>query len=101
VVKVGSDVEYLMREIIPRVPVGVHIHIHDVLWPFEYPEAWLRGGRAWNEAYAVMHFLQFNKSFQIDVFNSFLSLHHPELFADALPDFLSETGGSLWLRRIA
>ena len=50
VTKIGSDVNYLLFEILPRLKPGVVVHVHDVMWPFEYPKEWLMEGRAWNEA---------------------------------------------------
>ncbi len=51
VVKTGSDAHYLITRVLPIVPVGVYIHIHDIFWAFEYPDEWVYEGRAWNEAY--------------------------------------------------
>lgn len=57
VAKTGSDVNYYLFEILPRLSSGVIIHIHDILYPFEYPEAWvIDDQRSWNEAYAVRAF---------------------------------------------
>ena len=48
--KTGSDVNYLFFEVIPRLPEGVLIHIHDIFLPAEYPKTWiLNEGRSWNE----------------------------------------------------
>jgi hypothetical protein len=52
------------------------IHFHDVFWPFEYPEQWIHGGRAWNENYILKAFLQFNASFKVLFFNSYIATHH-------------------------
>jgi len=60
VIKTQSDVNWVLFEILPRLTPGVLIHIHDVFYPFEYPPEWVYQGRAWNEAYAVRAFLQFN-----------------------------------------
>jgi hypothetical protein len=75
------------------------VHFHDVFWPFEYPEEWIQRGRAWNEAYVVRAFLQFNESFRILFFNSYLSIHHTASVAKELPRMMENPGGSLWLRR--
>jgi predicted O-methyltransferase YrrM len=87
VAKVGSDVVFLLSEILPILPTGVLIHIHDICWPFEYPEDWILSGRAWNEAYLVKAFLQFNHSFEILLFNSYLGFHHQDLMKQCLPFF--------------
>jgi predicted O-methyltransferase YrrM len=99
VVKVGSDVVLLLTEILPTLRKGVIVHIHDIYWPFEYPEAWILQGTAWNEAYLVKAFLQFNSSFEILLFNSYLALHHQDLMKECLPQFLPDGGSSLWIRR--
>ncbi len=99
VAKVGSDVVFLLTEILPVLRKGVIIHIHDIFWPFEYPEDWVFSGTAWNEAYLVKAFLQFNDSFEIILFNSYLATHHQELMKERLPLFLSNSGSSLWLRK--
>lgn len=40
----GTDVDLLFGQIIPSLPSGVLVHIHDIFLPFAYPEAWrLRG----------------------------------------------------------
>src|SRR5215813_6428814 len=46
VLKIGSDVHYLLTEVLPRLRPGVYVHVHDVFYPFEYPEEWLVEGRA-------------------------------------------------------
>ena len=66
--KIGSDVNYFLFEIFPRLASGVFIHIHDIFYPFEYPAEWLFDGVAWNEAYLLRAFLQFNSEFQIEFF---------------------------------
>lgn len=97
--KVGSDVVFLLTEILPMLQTGVLIHIHDICWPFEYPEDWVLSGRAWDEAYLVKAFLQFNSSFQILLFNSYLGFHHQDLMKQYLPLFLLDPGGGLWIRK--
>ncbi|HEY6474150.1 MAG TPA: class I SAM-dependent methyltransferase, partial [Acidimicrobiales bacterium] len=41
VVKTGSDAHHLITRVLPMVPVGVYIHIHDIFWAFEYPKEWV------------------------------------------------------------
>ena len=99
--KINSDVNWTVFEIMPRLKPGVIIHIHDIYWPFDYPEEWIQEGRAWTEVYLVRAFLQFNDAFQILYFNSFL---HPKMretvFAPDGVDIGANDGGSLWLVRV-
>jgi predicted O-methyltransferase YrrM len=99
VAKVGSDVGYLLGEVLPLLKKGVIVHIHDIYWPFEYPEDWVLSGKAWNEAYMVKAFLQFNNCFEIILFNSYLATHQQKLMQECLPLFLPDGGSGLWLRK--
>ncbi|MCI0679654.1 MAG: class I SAM-dependent methyltransferase [Actinobacteria bacterium] len=84
VVKVGSDVHRIVFEILPALVSGVIIHFHDIFWPFEYPEEWIRDGRAWNEAYVLEALLSDNPHYEILYFSS----------------LMGRDGGSLWLRKV-
>ena len=100
VVKIGSDVAHIMFNILPELQPGVLIHFDDIFWPFEYPEEWLLEGRAWNEAYFLRSFLQFNSAFEIMYFPSYIAEHHAEVLLEKMPLCL-EGGreGSLWLKK--
>ncbi|MCX7086642.1 MAG: class I SAM-dependent methyltransferase [Methylococcales bacterium] len=64
--KVGSDVNYLFFEVLPRLKKGVMVHIHDIFLPDEYPKVWvIDQGRNWNEQYLLRAFLQFNTDWKI------------------------------------
>ena len=97
--KTGSDVNHLFFEVLPRLRPGVIVHVHDIIYPFEYHEGWVREGRAWNEAYLLRAFLQFNQTFQIILFNSYLGLVHGERLTRNMPLVMRNPGGSLWMRR--
>ena len=93
--KTGSDVNYALFSVLPSLQPGVFIHFHDIFYPFEYPEAWVREGRAWNEAYALRAFLQYNRSFEIVLFNTFLEQFHEEWFTREMPLCLRDRSGRL------
>lgn len=99
VAKIGSDVNYLFFEILPALAPGVYVHIHDILYPFEYPAAWVYEGRAWNEAYLLHAFLQYNPTFSIQFFNTYLEQVHEPWFRQEMPLCLKDPGGSIWLRK--
>lgn len=63
--KTGSDVNYIVFEILPILKSGVIIHFHDIFYPFEYPQEWVYQGRGWNESYILRAFLQYNNTFEI------------------------------------
>jgi hypothetical protein len=95
--KVGSDVNYLFFEILPRLAKGVLVHIHDIFYPFGYPKEWILEGRSWNEAFVLRAFLQYNTGFEIVLFSNYLATVHNDLTTTLLPE-LALDGGSIWLR---
>jgi hypothetical protein len=100
VAKVGSDVNCILFDILPRLSQGVFVHFHDMFYPFEYPKEWIEEGRFWNEDYIVRAFLQFNSAFQIRIWNQFLGAFHPEKLLESMPLCMKNTGGGLWLQRV-
>jgi predicted O-methyltransferase YrrM len=97
--KTGSDVNYLVFDVLPALNRGVHVHFHDVFYPFEYPKEWVMGGRSWNEQYVLRAFLQYNAAFSLTMMNTYLQRFHPERFAAGMPLCLRNTGGSLWIEK--
>src|SRR5689334_13638545 len=51
----GSDVDLLFSRILPRLPAGVIVHIHDIFLPLDYPPVW--GWRAYNEQLGALPLL--------------------------------------------
>jgi hypothetical protein len=106
--KTGSDVNRLVFEVLPRLATGVHIHIHDVHYPFEYPEGWVEHGWAWNETFLVRAFLQYNRSFSVEFFTDMLRKRGAPPLALDFKLLLESPGvtnprmsppGSLWIRK--
>jgi hypothetical protein len=97
--RVAGEVNYYMFEILPILKPGVIIHIHDIFNGFEYPREWIYSGKSWSEAYLLRAFLQYNKSFEIVLFNTFLEYFHADFFRDHMPLCLINEGGSIWLRK--
>jgi predicted O-methyltransferase YrrM len=97
--KVGSDVNRIFFEILPRLQKGVLVHVHDVFFPFEYPQAWLQRGWVWNEQYLLHAFLQFNRQFAIRLFTHFLIDRDRDWFSRHMADCLKNPGGCIWLEK--
>ena len=98
VVKTGSDVNYILFEILPFLNNGVLIHFHDVFYPFEYPKDWVFQGRNWNEDYFLKAFLMYNRNFKIKLFSHYLHECHKEVFKE-MPLTYKNKGGNLWLEK--
>ena len=100
--KAGSDLNYIMFDILPSLNKGVIIHFHDIFYPLEYPKDLLANGDGFggNEAYILRAFLMYNDAFQIFSFNTFLEQFHKEWFEKNMPLCLKNLGGSIWMRKI-
>lgn len=96
--RVGSDVNYLLLDVLPSLPDGVHVQVHDIFYPFEYPREWVYRGRAWNENYLLRACLMNNDRLRITWFNSYLGALHRSRVSAALPHWGTDPGGSIWLR---
>lgn len=97
--KIGSDVNRIFFDILPRLKSGVYIHFHDIFYPFEYPKEWIYEGRAWNEAYLLRAFLQYNNKFEIQFFNTLLEHFYRDIFFSDMPLCLKNPGGSIWIKK--
>ena len=101
VAKAGSDVNFHMFEVLPRLKPGVFIHIHDVFYPFEYPEDWFfKENRSWTELYVLRAFLTHNDRYRIVFLNDFMHREHRAAVERALPLFSRNPGGALWLQKV-
>lgn len=98
--KTNSDVNLIFSKILPNLKKGVYIHFHDIFYPFEYPKEWVYQGRAWNEAYILKAFLQYNDNFKIKFFNSFFGKFYSDKLAKYTPLCLKNTGGSIWIQKV-
>jgi predicted O-methyltransferase YrrM len=73
--KPGSDVNYLLTEILPLLNEGVIVHFHDIYYPFEYTREYLLELKlVWNEVYSLHNFLLFNNHFKILFFSDYMRL---------------------------
>lgn len=89
IIRPQGDVLFEYLDILPRLAPGVHVHVHDVFTPFDYPEDWILGrGLLWNEQYLMEALLSMNDSYRILFASYWMSRRDPGVVA-ALP----------WLRR--
>ncbi len=99
-VKVGGDVNYLFLEVLPRLNPGVIVHIHDILFPYDYRRDWVMDElRFWNEQYLLQAFVTFNSEFDVLFCNSYLADRYLEDVKATFPKSPWWGGGSFWMRR--
>jgi hypothetical protein len=105
-VRTGSDVNYLILDVLPRLARGVVIHFHDIPLPYEYQKVYFTNPAFrmfWTEAYLLQAFLIYNSEFEILLAMEYLMREHMNVFCAAFPYFDLEknwaNSGSFWVRR--
>ncbi len=99
--KTGSDVNHLFLRILPRIPKGVIVHVHDICLPYEYPKAWSEDVLCyWNEQYVLAALLANSAKYEILVGVYFLQRTDIEALRPYVPSVqgVFPGGGSIWLR---
>lgn len=95
----GSDVDRIFGDMLPRLPAGVLVHVHDIVLPDAYPAAW--EWRGYNEATVVAALL--GAGGHDLVFSShWVASRRPDWIARGIVGRLPLAAGaretSLWLR---
>jgi predicted O-methyltransferase YrrM len=102
--RIGGDVQYEYREIIPSLRTGVLVHSHDIFLPAEYLKDMVMERKLfWGEQYLLQAFLAFNDSFSVLWAGSYMHLKHPEELEAAFPSYNRDRCWpcSFWMRRVA
>lgn len=105
VLRAMGDVECEFLRILPLVPPGVIVHVHDIFTPRDYPAEWICDQRRfWTEQYLLEAFLSFNDAFEVLL--ALNDLHHRGLreLRRAFPVLAAKPAsspGSFWIRRKA
>jgi hypothetical protein len=100
VVKLGSDVNHIVLQILPRLKPGVIVHVHDIFIPYEYPRQWPeKFGLFWNEQYLVHAFLAMNPGYEILFSVSALHRDRTDALRAMVPSAIPGGGSGFWIRR--
>ena len=105
-VRTGSDVNFLILDILPRLSPGVLIHFHDIPMPYEYSEIYFTNPSFrmfWTESYLLQAFLACNLQFEIILAMSYLTMEYRGILCQAFPHYNidrdPEVSGSFWIRK--
>ena len=86
-VKPGSDVNYLILEILPRLSPGVIVHFHDISLPYNYPPQVLQTFFQWDETSLLQAFLIHNNKAKLLFCLSQLHYERKDVLKDVFPDY--------------
>jgi predicted O-methyltransferase YrrM len=111
IVRLDGDVPYLFLEVLPALPSGPLIHIHDIPFPYHCPypaDHWVYRGvwpMWWNESMLLHALLCGNKQFAVSLSTPLIRYHDEDFLKQLIPDYQPideepNTFSSIWLRRV-
>lgn len=103
ITKTGSDLNFILFNILPILKKGVLIHFHDVFYPFDYPKSWILDEKFyWNEPYILRAFMMYNSQFKLLFFNSAAHKFHLDYLKSQMPETLKdhENSGAIWIKKV-
>ncbi|MGH6931816.1 MAG: class I SAM-dependent methyltransferase [Dongiaceae bacterium] len=98
----GTDVDFLLNDIVPRLPVGALLHFHDIFLPDDYPSQWR--WRGYSEQLGVATLLN-SGQWQVLFASHYAATRLADHVATSVAGWLPLPSGafesSLWLERRA
>ena len=97
----GSDVDFLLNQVLPSLPDGVFVHFHDIFLPDTYPADWQ--WRGYNEQTAVAGLVTSGRFRPVFASHYVAKVHQSTLKTSPLAVFTENAGApasSLWLQKI-
>jgi len=97
----GSDVDFLINRLLPSLPPGVLVHLHDIFLPDDYPAEW--DWRGYNEQLAVAALVA-GGDWQVRFASHYVATRLADAVAAsavaALPLGAGARESSLWIERL-
>jgi hypothetical protein len=93
----GNDCVALFLRLLPMLPSGILIHVHDIFLPYDYPRWWMEEALGCSEQYIVQAMLM------ADVFEvlwaSHYLLHSEQRLSKLIPRASAHNAASLWVKK--
>ena len=101
-IRPGGDVLFEYLQLLPTLPSGVVVHIHDIFTPFDYPDQWIRQDvQFWNEQYLLEAFLTHNREWKVLLAANMMKHSSFDLLKSKCPHLTtSNEPGSFYMQRV-
>jgi hypothetical protein len=103
VTKMGGDIPFLFCQILPHLPAGILVHVHDIFTPFDYSANY--GRRFYTEQYVLQALLANSSKFSVRFSACAMSRENPaEMQAVFGPQVGNDPlfiGASFWMDAVA
>ena len=87
-VKPGSEVNYLIHEVLPRLRPGVWVHFHDIYFPYDYTRDTLDGDMLFPQESSLLYaFLTGNSRFRVEASLSMVHYSMPDALRAVIPKY--------------
>jgi hypothetical protein len=100
VCRTDGDAPFLYCRLLPALPVGVLVHIHDIFVPFDYPDNYFE--RFYTEQYLLHTLLANSQKFEVLLATHYLSREYREAAQAAFGPHIGENlrffGASFWMK---
>ena len=114
-VKPGSEVNFLIHEVLPRLAPGVWVHFHDIYFPYDYSRHTTSDDLFFAQETALLYaFLTGNPGYCVEICLSMIHYTCPDALRGLIPKYNPDaqadglsagTGGhfpsSIWLRTVS
>ena len=98
VCRARGDIPKLFCELVPKLPPGVVVHVHDIFLPYEYPTN--IDSLLWTEQYTLAALLSGSPKYKVAFTSHFMSRQHPQEMQAAFGPLVGQDpllfGGSFW-----
>jgi hypothetical protein len=98
VTRCGGDIPYLYNVLLPDVPAGTVVHVHDVFLPYDYPIQYQK--RLYTEQYVLHALLAHGERYRVVFATHCMSRQHPDAMRAAFGDIVAREdpyyGASFW-----
>jgi Methyltransferase domain len=87
-VKPGSEVNYLIHEVLPRLKPGVWVHFHDIYFPYDYTRDALDSDMLFPQESSLLYaFLTGNSRFRLEASLSMIHYARPDALRTLIPKY--------------
>jgi hypothetical protein len=91
-VKTGSDANFLILEVLPRLRPGVIVHFHDIYLPYDYQRDALDSFWQWQETVLLHAFLIGNRGVRVLFSLGQLHYERPDALERTFPEYRAQRG---------
>ena len=102
ILRTGGDLPFLYCDLVPSLPSGVAVHVHDIYLPFDYSQ--LGADLWWTEQYLLLALLSHSPRYRVDLALRWMTAMNPALMAEVFGPIVAEDpahgGGSFWFTTV-